>query len=271
MTGGGISSKRADAGATTVLVVDDNKGVRARAADVLKERGYTVLEAENGFSALALAASWTGRLDVVLADIVMPYCNGVEFVERLKGVRNDFRVLYMSAHLNELISNHERCADEEHFIGKPFRAADLVRKIGDLCKGRTVTAPAHEIPERRRVLIVDDDEKIRDMLCHYLRLNGFEAQGADNGISAIRLLSDSQDAFDIVITDYDMPEMGGLELVRNIRSRFAPRTIIGMSGINTREQDFINVGAHAFFPKPLELQEVLASLRTSSEGPQGEA
>ena len=128
-----------------------------------------------------------------------------------------------------------------------------------------MTSPLHEIPEKRRVLIVDDDDKIRDMLCHYLRLHGFEAHGADTGISAMRLLSDSGKGFDIVITDYDMPEMGGIELVRNIRHRFAPRTIIGMSGMNTTEEDFMNVGAHAFFPKPLELQDILNTLRLSPE------
>jgi DNA-binding NtrC family response regulator len=131
-----------------------------------------------------------------------------------------------------------------------------------------MTSP-QQIHEKRRVLIVDDDEKIRDMLCHYLGLHGFEAHAADNGISAIRLLSDSQQGFDIVITDYDMPEMGGIELVRNIRRRFAPETIIGMSGMNTTEKDFMNVGAHAFFPKPLELQDVLESLRPSPGSAQG--
>jgi two-component system OmpR family response regulator len=132
-----------------------------------------------------------------------------------------------------------------------------------------VTSPLHEIPEKRRVLIVDDDDKIRDMLCHYLRLHGFEAHGADNGISAMSLLSDSGKGFDIVITDYDMPEMGGIELVRNIRHRFAPQTIIGMSGMDSTERDFISVGAHAFFPKPLELQDILNTLRPSPESIQG--
>ena len=132
MTGGGVPAGRPACGSATVLVVDDNQGVRIRAADALKGLGYTVLEAENGFSALALAASWRGAIDVVLADIIMPYLNGIEFVERLKAVRNDFRVLYMSTHLNDLIPNHKCWADEAHFIWKPFTAADLVRKIGDL-------------------------------------------------------------------------------------------------------------------------------------------
>jgi len=134
-----------------------------------------------------------------------------------------------------------------------------------------VTSPVREIPEKRRVLIVDDDDKIRDMLCHYLRLHGYEVHGAENGISAMRLLSDSGQGFDVVITDYDMPEMGGIELVRNIRHRFAPQTIIGMSGMDSTERDFISVGAHAFFPKPLELQDILDSLRASPGCAQGEA
>jgi CheY-like chemotaxis protein len=132
MTGGKLPARRPAGGSITVLVVDDNQMVRALATEVLKGQGYAVLEAKNAYSALALAASWTGPIDVVLAGIVMPYLNGIEFIEHLKAVRNDFRVLFMSSHLNDLIPDQERWADETHFIGKPFKAADLIRKIGDL-------------------------------------------------------------------------------------------------------------------------------------------
>ena len=130
--GGDASVRRTPSGPATVLIVDDNRMLRALAADVLRGQGHEVLEAENGYSALALAASWRRPIDVVLTDIVMPYLNGIEFIERLKTVRSDFSVLYMSTHLNDLIPNHQRWADEAHFIGKPFKEADLVRKIGDL-------------------------------------------------------------------------------------------------------------------------------------------
>jgi CheY-like chemotaxis protein len=74
-------------GTETVLLVEDQEDVRSLARDVLESCGYTVLEAANGVSALDLAAQYTGPIELLLTDAVMPGMNGRELSERLTELR----------------------------------------------------------------------------------------------------------------------------------------------------------------------------------------
>lgn len=127
-----LSLKSLKGEAKTILVVDDNDMIRSLALDILKHQGYTVIEANNGYSALAISACWTEPIDLVLTDVIMPNLNGIEFIERLRFVRNDFKVLYMSAYLDDVLSHRGIPAREVAFIRKPFRVSDLLKKVQDL-------------------------------------------------------------------------------------------------------------------------------------------
>jgi len=109
--------------------------------------------------------------------------------------------------------------------------------------------------EKKTALIVDDTEGVRRVIQEFLKFHGFKVYGADNGISALNLIEKHQ--FDIIITDYSMPGMNGIELTNAIRSRKPHVLIIGMSGRHT-EKDFLNAGANAFLPKPLQLEQLLS-------------
>lgn len=110
----------------------------------------------------------------------------------------------------------------------------------------------------KKILIIDDNNGIRALLREFLILNGFEAHSANSGISALQLLENNY--FDIIITDYSMPGMNGVELTKTVRSLHPHVLIIGMSA-NRNEKDFLEAGAHAFLLKPLQLQELLSACR----------
>ena len=116
----------------TVLLVEDEEAVRTMAARVLRQRGYTVLEAATGASALALLESHDGQVDVLVTDIVMPEMSGLELAERVGAVREGIRVLYMSGYA-------ESAPGLEHVAGsllhKPFRANELVGTVRRLIDG----------------------------------------------------------------------------------------------------------------------------------------
>lgn len=111
------------------------------------------------------------------------------------------------------------------------------------------------MPEKKIILIIDDDKGIRELLQKFLRLNGFEAHSVNNGISALNLLK--KEHFDIIITDYYMPEMNGIELTKIVKSQYPHALIIGISA-NCDGKDFLTAGADAFLSKPLQLQELLS-------------
>ncbi len=115
------------------------------------------------------------------------------------------------------------------------------------------------MPTKKRILIIDDDKAVRELLREFLRQNGFKAYCVNNGISVLNLLK--KEHFDIIITDYYMPEMNGIELTKIVRSQYPHILIIGISG-NCDGKDFLTAGADAFLSKPFELQDLLSVCRS---------
>lgn len=116
--------------------------------------------------------------------------------------------------------------------------------------------------ETRKVLVVDDDEKIGDLICHYLGRCRFEAYRVGDGLDAIEFLKKGKEHVDIIITDYSMPQMNGIDLTRIVRHRYPRTVVIGMSGFEAVASDFMKAGAHAFFRKPFQLPDILYAINS---------
>ncbi len=111
------------------------------------------------------------------------------------------------------------------------------------------------MPEKKIILIIDDDKGVRTFLREFFRLYDFEAYSVNNGISALNILEKKH--FDIIIIDYSMPEMNGIELTKLVKSLYPHSLIIGISA-NCDGENFLKAGANAFLSKPLQLQELLS-------------
>ncbi len=117
------------AGTETILVVEDDEGVRRAAQRALRSLGYEVLTAAGPTEALRLCREREGPVHLVLTDVVMPTMNGVELAERLGAIRRDLPVLYMSGYANSSVARHGELPTGASFIQKPFTAVELGRKI----------------------------------------------------------------------------------------------------------------------------------------------
>ena len=121
--------KAADRGTETVLVVEDENGVRALTARILRTAGYTVLEAADGLEAVKVAADHPGGIDLVVTDVVMPGGSGSEVAGRLTAARPGLRVLYVSGYADDAVVRHGVAADRVNFLAKPFTPAALATKV----------------------------------------------------------------------------------------------------------------------------------------------
>jgi CheY-like chemotaxis protein len=111
----------------------------------------------------------------------------------------------------------------------------------------------------RQVLVVDDEENIRNLLSAFFAFHGYEAASAGDGREALDMLTNT--SYDLLVTDLDMPKMNGLELVDTVRKYNIPLTIIGMS-FQDKEAEFLRAGADYFLSKPFNFQ-YLKSILTS--------
>ena len=103
----------------------------------------------------------------------------------------------------------------------------------------------------RRILIADDKEVIRNLLLDFFSFYGCEAATAKNGGEALEMLKGKP--LSLLITGLDMPEMDGIELIRNVRNLAIPVTIIGMS-LGDKESEFLKAGADYFLSKPFNFR-----------------
>ena len=113
----------------TILVVDDEEEVRSLARDILVGSGYTVLEAASGEEALRLAEAHPHPIHLLLTDIVMPGINGGQLAERLRALRRETKIVYMSGHTTEVIGDYGVRVPSDSFVAKPFTVERLLGKI----------------------------------------------------------------------------------------------------------------------------------------------
>jgi CheY-like chemotaxis protein len=119
-------------GSETVLLAEDEAAVRAVARQALVRHGYTVLEAPNAEAALDLAKRYSGRIHLLLTDVVMPGMSGRALALQLEGIRPELRTIYMSGYTDEAITRHGILEAGLVYVQKPFSPEALVRKAREV-------------------------------------------------------------------------------------------------------------------------------------------
>jgi two-component system cell cycle sensor histidine kinase/response regulator CckA len=115
----------------TVLLVEDEPGVRHLSKRILDSAGYHVLEASNGDDAERVFAKHHDSIDLVVTDVIMPGCGGLELLNRLQVRVPTLRVLYMSGYTEQSAAQKTGIDRGLPFVQKPFTAAEFVRHVRD--------------------------------------------------------------------------------------------------------------------------------------------
>ena len=118
----------ADTLGLTILVADDEPGIRTHVREVLRRHGYHVLQAADGVEALEVAARHSGPIHLLLTDVSMPRLDGRELDRRLNHQRPETRTLFMSGSAGAAL--HPGAA----FLPKPFALPSLVRKVSEVLR-----------------------------------------------------------------------------------------------------------------------------------------
>ena len=123
-------------GEETVLLAEDEEKVRGVVARVLREQGYTVLEARNGGEALRVAEGQNGNvIDLLLTDVVMPLLGGKELADRLRQLHAVKRVLYTSGYADPALDDNGLMGPSAGFLRKPFTPAALAKRVREVLDG----------------------------------------------------------------------------------------------------------------------------------------
>lgn len=118
--------------ALTVLLVDDNEGVRVLSARVLVDSGYEVIEASSGRAALELLHSHAAAVDLMITDVRMPQMSGGELAAELKRLYPATPVLFISGFTEEPFGRRSQAATSVRVLQKPFTPEALLARVSEL-------------------------------------------------------------------------------------------------------------------------------------------
>ena len=116
----------------TILVVEDEAGIRALVRKILRRQGYAVLEASNGPDAIQICAQHKGTIDLLVTDVMMPQMTGRELAERLAAVRTDLKVLFVSGYTDDAMLQSGSFPPGTAFLQKPFTLGSLLGKVREV-------------------------------------------------------------------------------------------------------------------------------------------
>jgi PAS domain S-box-containing protein len=128
-----VAGETTKAGSGTILLAEDDATVRAFVRSTLEDRGYQVLAAENGRKALELCGSFSGPIQALVTDVVMPEMNGRTLAQQVRLIRPGLKVLFVSGYVDKGLKEEDLSEGSSAFLEKPFTGEALLKILGGFC------------------------------------------------------------------------------------------------------------------------------------------
>jgi DNA-binding response OmpR family regulator len=124
--------KTRDRFAETVLVIEDDRGVRNILREMLERSGYAVMEASDGEEGIAVYRNHGKGIHLIISDVIMPKKNGRQVYDEIKELNSDAKVLFMSGYAADILDSRILVENGHNFISKPMRPQELLGKIREI-------------------------------------------------------------------------------------------------------------------------------------------
>ena len=118
-----------------VLIVEDEEALREVTERIFTRSGYRVITAADGVEAISRAREFDGEIHLLVTDVVMPNMLGEEVAERIRQIKSNIEVLYMSGYAQPIVAAGGRLDPDVNLIEKPFTAAELIERAGQILNG----------------------------------------------------------------------------------------------------------------------------------------
>jgi two-component system, cell cycle sensor histidine kinase and response regulator CckA len=127
-------------GSGTVILVEDDDAVRMFGARALRNKGYRVIEAKSGETALGQIRNASGRIDLLITDVVMPQMDGPALIREVRRIDPDIKVIFISGYTEDAFRQRLGSDSDIHFLAKPFSLKQLAIKVKEVIT-ETAAAP----------------------------------------------------------------------------------------------------------------------------------
>ncbi|WP_188565025.1 hybrid sensor histidine kinase/response regulator [Undibacterium terreum] len=267
-------------GTETILVVEDDISVQSTVVDMLRGLGYQVLKASDAQSALTILKSGM-HIDLLFTDVVMPGpLRSPELARLAKSHLPRLEILFTSGYAQSAIVHGGRLDHGVELLSKPYHREDLARKIRHILANREqadlLEAASKELQQKKTqlqqtqqgnhadnpgmtsILLVEDNEDLRNTACDFLAMMGYQVQGAASAEAALTLLESGR--FDVLLTDIKLPGLSGTQLAEQAAEKIPGIRIIFASGYG--EKPKLSSGRECtLLTKPYDLQQLQHALK----------
>jgi signal transduction histidine kinase/DNA-binding response OmpR family regulator len=270
---GGCLSPNVTWGNIRILAVDDDPEVRTFFKNIAEQLKISCQTAASGEEAVELIGR-NSAYDIYFVNWKMPGMNGIELSRRIIGASKSQPVqpvvIMMSAVEQNLMETEAKDAGISQFLSKPLFPSSITDCINECLRvgwldkkneTRTDNFAGH------RILLTEDVDINREIVLTILAATGLDIDCAENGVEALRMFSEAEDAYDLILMDIQMPGMDGYEATRRIRALGTPKAkkipIIAMTANVFREdiENCLKAGMNDHLGKPLDLEDTMEKLR----------
>lgn len=255
----------------TILIIEDDQKTAMALSIRFKAHGYATWVGQDALSGINLAVRH--RPDLILLDVALPGGNGFFLAEHFRTLpeTRDTPLLFATGSSDPELRAKVVAAGAAGLVRKPYDTETLLAVVAHLLKSQELggRAPAPETPSKqlnkrtgpRRLLIVEDDDRVARALAVRMRAAGFETTVANDGIAGVRSAVTTQP--DAVVLDISLPAGDGFLVAERIQAHVPTRLpIIFLTA--SRRPDFREradqLGAVAFFEKPYDAQKLVSAL-----------
>jgi two-component system, sensor histidine kinase and response regulator len=248
--------------APRVLVVDDDVEVRVMVAEFLNQRGFEVLEAEDGVEALRKVRE--ARPAALVLDIMMPRLGGLNALPIIRALSPGIVIVVVTGVFDPELQRRAAAAGAHAVLLKPVPLTALGAILLEAAPARPEATRPPKPPDRarqaQRILVADDEADVRSMLKELLVDAGYEVCEAEDGVSAVKAVVDNAPA--VALLDILMPGLSGVEAVEAIRAAAPSVIVIMVSGTPNLElaRRALAYGAFDYVTKPVDFAYLLRSV-----------
>ncbi|MDB5821607.1 MAG: hypothetical protein JWR21_311 [Herminiimonas sp.] len=271
-------------GNETLLVVEDDNGVRETVVALLTGLGYQVLAAADGEAALAILKR-DESIDLLFTDVVMPGpVTSRDLARRAKEINPGIEVLFTSGYTRNAVMQDGKLEPGVNLIGKPYRSEQLARRLRELlAKARHSRQTGRSSQEQpapvfakvgdtsaqemdrssaagQKILVVDDNADLLELACEMLTMLGWAPTPCTDAERAVQLLQDQ--SYEVLFTDVSLPGASGIALARQAVLLRPGIRVVFASGYN----DLSRHGgdpAQIFLRKPYNVTELQRALEAA--------
>lgn len=249
-----------------ILVIDDDRMNCDLLQAVLTRHGYDVHTATSGLEGLNLFRQYAPR--VTILDLRMPEMDGLTVLKEIRAIDPHAPVIILGGGATEIQENQARALRVTDFVRKGLSLDVLVEGVNrvvqqpvrkqEAIRGQ-LAGPVADTGET--VLVVDDEQLVRDLLVQFLSLRGYRALGVKDGPEALSMVE--QAAPDLILLDLMLPGMNGVEVLHRLRDKNFTGTIIIVTGSYDEEllQDAWSLHPQEVISKPIDLEKLLAIIQ----------